>query len=93
MLAGSCGGNHQGRLSRPTIGQRALPAPIQEASNVTPTAIKEVREVLVSFRDDIDRAENLRTTPEQKEAKAEAIEAALGCLLEALADQPVATEQ
>ena len=49
--------------------------------------LEEIRRILRSFREDVENAEKCETMPEQTEAKAVAVEAALACLLEALAGE------
>ena len=46
--------------------------------------MQEIRDVERSYRQDMERAENLRSTPEQESAKSEALHAAFSCLLAAL---------
>lgn len=47
---------------------------------------EEASAILRSLNDDLERAANLRNIPDQKEARADAMEAALVVLLEALSE-------
>jgi hypothetical protein len=53
---------------------------------VTKRQREEIRSILKSLQNDLDNASNAITDQDCADAKAEAVEAALVCLLDALAD-------